>query len=188
MLLCGVRYGSLWFWCCPLEQLLSPFRLRIARVLHLDPIPRRLLGHLVRRVLSLADDAFQVPSSRSPRTASSRPSRRDRGKGFVSASDAVASLAWPYVRSAGEPADPCRSSRAGQGRRRCTGACGTEDHGSSAGRGRQRRQFLHRARHFPVLQSNGARCLFTAGKNVALLGRPAKERTGSISEKRPSGK
>ena len=43
-----------------LEQLLAPFLLAVARVLHFDPVTRRFLCGLVGGILSLADDAFQV--------------------------------------------------------------------------------------------------------------------------------
>jgi len=55
-------------------------------------------------------------------------STHDQAGDFMS--PPVASSASFFVRWAGVFAGPCRSSTADQKRWRCTGPCGTEDHGS----------------------------------------------------------
>jgi len=59
----------------------------------------------------------------------------------------VASSASFFVRWAGVFAGPCRSGTADQKRWRCTGPCGTEDHGSLVGAHCQRKLSLRRERH-----------------------------------------
>src|SRR5262245_42362342 len=64
----------------PVEQFLTPFRLAVLRILHFNPVTRRLLRELVRASPSACRQFLRGPSARFAQTAIDRHSRHGQDK------------------------------------------------------------------------------------------------------------